>query len=45
MVTHHRYAEIAGRQIFYREGGSPALPERDPPTGSEAEIILSPGRP
>jgi pimeloyl-ACP methyl ester carboxylesterase len=26
MVTHHRYAEIAGRQIFYREGGSPAAP-------------------
>jgi pimeloyl-ACP methyl ester carboxylesterase len=26
MVTHHRFAEIAGRRIFYREGGSPAAP-------------------
>ena len=26
MVTHHRFAEIAGRQIFYREAGSPAAP-------------------
>ena len=24
--THHRYAEIAGRQIFYREAGSPNAP-------------------
>src|SRR4030081_1310675 len=26
MVTHHRYAEVAGRRIFYREAGSPAAP-------------------
>jgi pimeloyl-ACP methyl ester carboxylesterase len=26
MVTHHRFAEIAGRRIFYREAGSPAAP-------------------
>jgi pimeloyl-ACP methyl ester carboxylesterase len=26
MVTHHRYAEIAGRHIFYREAGSPNAP-------------------
>lgn len=26
MVTHHRYAEIAGRRIFYREAGSAAAP-------------------
>ena len=26
MVTHHRYADIAGRRIFYREAGSPAAP-------------------
>ena len=26
MVTHHRFAEIAGRRLFYREAGSPAAP-------------------
>jgi pimeloyl-ACP methyl ester carboxylesterase len=26
MVTHHRFAKIAGRQIFYREAGSPTAP-------------------
>ena len=26
MVTHHRFAEIGGRQIFYREAGSAAAP-------------------
>jgi pimeloyl-ACP methyl ester carboxylesterase len=26
MVTHHRFAEIAGRRIFYREAGSPTAP-------------------
>ncbi|WP_422749350.1 alpha/beta fold hydrolase [Mycobacterium sp. WMMD1722] len=26
MRTHHRYAEIAGRRIFYREAGDPADP-------------------
>ena len=26
MVTHHRFSEIAGRRIFYREAGSPAAP-------------------
>ena len=26
MVTHHRFAEVAGRRIFYREAGSPAAP-------------------
>jgi len=26
MTTHHRYAEIAGRQTFYREAGSPEAP-------------------
>ena len=26
MTTHHRYAEIAGRQIFYREAGRPESP-------------------
>ena len=26
MITHHRYAEVAGRRIFYREAGSPAAP-------------------
>lgn len=26
MVTHHRFAEIAGRRIFYREAGSPSVP-------------------
>jgi pimeloyl-ACP methyl ester carboxylesterase len=26
MVTHHRFAEIAGRRIFYREAGSPSAP-------------------
>ena len=26
MVTHHRFAAIAGRRIFYREAGSPAAP-------------------
>jgi pimeloyl-ACP methyl ester carboxylesterase len=26
MVTHHRFADIAGRRIFYREAGSPAPP-------------------
>jgi pimeloyl-ACP methyl ester carboxylesterase len=26
MVTHHRFAEIAGRRIFYREAGAPAAP-------------------
>ncbi|WP_122819126.1 alpha/beta fold hydrolase [Nocardioides pantholopis] len=24
--THHRYAEVAGRQLFYREAGSPDAP-------------------
>jgi pimeloyl-ACP methyl ester carboxylesterase len=26
MVTHHRFAEIAGRRLFYREAGSPPAP-------------------
>jgi pimeloyl-ACP methyl ester carboxylesterase len=26
MVTHHRFAEVGGRRIFYREAGSPAAP-------------------
>jgi pimeloyl-ACP methyl ester carboxylesterase len=26
MVTHHRFAEIGGRRIFYREAGCPAAP-------------------
>ena len=26
MVTHHHFAEIAGRRIFYREAGSPSAP-------------------
>ena len=26
MVTHHRYAEIAGRQLFYREAGQSGAP-------------------
>ena len=26
MVTHHRYAEVNGRRIFYREAGPPAAP-------------------
>ena len=26
MTTHHRYAEVAGRRIFYREAGSPTAP-------------------
>jgi pimeloyl-ACP methyl ester carboxylesterase len=26
MVTHHQFAEIAGRTIFYREAGSPSAP-------------------
>jgi len=26
MVTHHRFAEVAGRRIFYREAGSPGAP-------------------
>jgi pimeloyl-ACP methyl ester carboxylesterase len=26
MTTHHRFAEIAGRRIFYREAGSPTAP-------------------
>src|SRR3569833_1055623 len=25
-MTHHRYATVAGREIFYREAGSPDLP-------------------
>lgn len=31
MVTHHRYAEIAGRQLFYREAG---------PSGAPAVVLL-----
>ncbi len=27
MVTHHRFAEIGGRRIFYREAGCPAAPD------------------
>jgi pimeloyl-ACP methyl ester carboxylesterase len=26
MITHHRFAEIAGRQIFYREAGATSAP-------------------
>ncbi len=26
MITHHRFVEIAGRRIFYREAGSPSAP-------------------
>ncbi len=26
-VVHHRYATVAGRQIFYREAGDPASPK------------------
>src|SRR5215208_3989421 len=26
MVTHHRFAEIAGSRLFYREAGAPAAP-------------------
>ncbi len=31
MVTHHRYAQIAGRQLFYREAG---------PTGAPTVVLL-----
>jgi len=26
MVAHHRFADIAGRRMFYRDAGSPAAP-------------------
>src|SRR4030081_1475790 len=37
MVTHHRYAEVAGRRIFYREAGSP--------TPARPAVVLLPGTP